>query len=168
MEFSKAIDPSSLNSTSFPVTNYSFGVALAGRYLVDSTGRIATFYPTMPLPVGATINVNLIHGLVRDTSGNSLAATFNFFFVTATTTDSTPPVLVGNSPVDGDKGISVNAQVMIGFTKPVSEIAATHGVAVTYNGSPVPGSFTFLNGDMQMLFIPTSPLPARSHHCHGD
>src|SRR5580698_7696660 len=96
------MDPTSLNSASFQVTT-GLGTR-AGRYLLDSTGRIATFYPAAPLPVNAGISVSL-NQQVRDTAGNSLTSNYYLSFQTGSGPDTTRPALVGNSPLDGDMGI---------------------------------------------------------------
>ena len=180
IQFSKQIDGTTLvtgvNSTNpcnFPTVN---GVnqfitimmydSLAGCYIpgkvkLDSTGRIATFTPNSPLPVGRTIYVYLNqNGSIQDLVGNKLAGGPQYNFTTGFLTAATPPAITGYSPQNGDAGISVNAQVMIQFSTSISEISAISGVQVTQNGISVPGAFSFQNGDTQLIFTPTNPYLA--------
>lgn len=164
IEFSKAMDPATLNSTSFQV---NFGLnTLTGRYQLDSTGRIATFYPTSPLPAGPTLNVTLNQHLVMDTAGNSLASPYTFSFTTGLRTDSTPPAVVTTNPFNGDTGLPVNVQIMIRISEPLNEISAVHGISIMNNGSPIPGTFAFndffsnqgVPEAHYLMFVPTNPL----------
>ena len=177
IQFSKKIDGTTLitgvNSTnpcSFPTVNgvnkfitvmmydYTAGCYLPGTVNLDSTGTIATFIPTNPLPVGRQIYVFINqNGIIQDLVGNKLAGAPSYYFYTGFTPDTTPPSITGNSPQNGDAGISVNAQVMIQFSEAIDEISAVSGVQITQNGAAVPGAFSFQNGDTQLIFTPTNP-----------
>jgi len=178
LQFSKKIDGTTLvtgvNSTnpcSFPTVNgvnefitimmydTTTGCYLPGTVKLDSTGTIATFTPSNPLPVGRQINVYINqNGNIADLVGNKLAGGPYFYFYTGFLADSTPPAITGNSPQNGDAGVSVNAQIMLQFSAPISEISASSGVQITQNGITVPGAFSFQNNDTQLIFTPTSPF----------
>jgi len=178
IQFSKPIDPTTLvtgfSSTSpcnLPIVNgaYKFVTVMmydstANCYLqatvkLDSTGRVATFTPTSPLPVGRNIYVYIDQeGTIQDLVGNKFVGSPNFYFTTGFSPASTPPSITGYSPQNGDAGISVNAQVMIQFSTSINEITASSGVQITQNGIAVAGAFTFQNNDTQLIFTPTNPF----------
>src|SRR5206468_508590 len=62
----------------------------------------------------------------------------------------------GNSPPNGDIGITVNADVMVNFSEPVNQITAVRGILITLNGNAVPGAYSFQNNNQRMLFTPTT------------
>jgi YD repeat-containing protein len=185
IQFSKKIDGTTLvtgvNTTNpcvFPTVNganafrtimmydTTTGCYLAGKVNLDSSGTIATFVPTNPLPVGRQINVYIDQtGTIQDLVGNKLTgAPGQYSFNTGFTPDTTAPTITGFSPPNGVAGVSTNAQVMIQFNGPIDEISAVSGVQVTQNGATVAGTFSFANGDTQLIFTPpvdpTSKLPA--------
>jgi large repetitive protein len=133
---------------------------IPGKVTLDGTGRIATFVPSNPLPAGRTIIVYLNqNGSIQDLVGNKLASA-NFTFYTGFASSSTPPSITGNSPQNGDAGISINAQVMIQFSGSIDEITAISGVQIMQNGAAVAGAFSFQSNDQQLIFTPTNPLLA--------
>ncbi len=157
VEFSEQIDTTTATVTSMYLEDSVAG-KIPGRVVVDSTGRIATFIPTNRLPAGRRIDAVIgAAGLLRDLAGNSLGQ-IGSFFVTGFAPDITPPSIIANSPVNGDTGIGINAQVMLQFNKPIDEITAVRGVSVVYNGVPVPGSFSFQSNDTILLFTPSIPF----------
>jgi len=178
IQFSKKIDGTTLvagvnsaNPCLFPTVNgvrefntvimydYTTGCYLPGKVTLDSTGTIATFTPTNPLPVGRQIGVWLNqNGTIADLVGNKLAGAPTYYFYTGFSSTTTPPAITGNSPQNGDAGISVNAQVMIQFSEAIDEISAVSGVQISQNGAAVPGAFSFQNGDTQLIFTPTNPF----------
>ena len=134
------------------------GCYLPTSVKLDSSGTIATLTPINPLPVGRQIYVFINqNGTIQDLVGNKLAGGPQYYFYTGFLPDTTPPAISGFSPQNGDAGISVNAQVMLQFTGPINEISAISGVQITQNGITVPGSFSFQNGDTQLIFTPTNP-----------
>ena len=103
VEFSKQIDTTTLNTTSIYMSDYVIG-KIAGRVVADSTGRIATFVPATPLPVGRQINVSIgSEAFIRDLAGNILPSAFLTFY-TGFASDVIPPAIIGNNPQNGDKG----------------------------------------------------------------
>ena len=185
VQFSKKIDGTTLvtsintkgNTCGFPTVNgdgsgpnkfitimmydNTIGCYIPGSVKLDSSGTIATFTPTNPLPVGRQIYVYMNqNGAIQDLVGNKLAGGPNAYFYTGFLPNSTPPSISGFSPQNGDAGIGVNAQVMLQFTSPISEISAIGGVQITQNGISVPGTFGFQNGDTQLIFTPNNPYLA--------
>ena len=87
--FSKNIDPETVSSSTFPVTNQA-GTPVGGRYTVqDST---ITFTPTGGFALGASYNATITRNIL-DTDGRSISETFSWSFTTDLPADLEPPVL---------------------------------------------------------------------------
>ena len=138
--------------------DYTAGCYLPGTVNLDSTGTIATFTPASKLPVGREIGVFIDqNGTIQDLVGNKFVGSPSYQFYTGFNANTTPPAITGNSPQNGDAGITVNAQVMIQFSEAINEISAVSGVQITQNSVAVAGAFSFQNGDTQLIFTPTNP-----------
>jgi hypothetical protein len=85
--FNEAIDPATVNSTTFELRDASSNL-VPGGVSYDAATFTATFMPTTPLPFSAAYSASVRGGTVeprvKDTSGNALAATFSWQFTTAT------------------------------------------------------------------------------------
>ena len=120
--FSKAMDPATINTTTFTLTGPSGSVSGAVSYIAAT--NVATFTPASPpgLAVTTTYTATITTG-ASDTFGNHLAANFVWTFTTATCSSSggiplgtactfgilgaTPVVSsIGPTHVTGDVGIS--------------------------------------------------------------
>ena len=157
--FSKRIDGGSLSTNSFVVMDQTANVRIPGVVTLDGSGRVATFKPTNNLPVGRQFYFQLnTYATIKDTAGNALLGQPYWYFYSGFAADTTPPAITGNSPQDGDTGITVNTKITINFSKPINQITAVSGVQVKLNGNPVSGSWSFLSNATQMLFTPDNPF----------
>ena len=173
IEYTKPIDMTTIttlqnaDATLFPnfyVEDTLIGQLIAGKVSSDATGKILTFVPSSSLPAGRTIllainNVSPNRGIpvIADTSGNPVNDTL-VYFITGFSTDTQPPAVSGNSPLNGDTGIPANVQLILTFSKPIDEITAAHGIQITQNGNAINGTFTFVNNDQMMLFTPSATV----------
>ena len=78
--FSEAMDPGSITTATFTLTNIS-GQPVTGT--VNYSGTTAIFTPVSNLDFG-TLYLATMHSSVKDISGNSMAAAYNFSFTTIT------------------------------------------------------------------------------------
>src|SRR4029077_3510518 len=69
--FSKAMNPATINASTFTVTNA--GASVAGQVTYVSATNVATFTPAATLPASTTLTVTITTG-AKDTFGNPLAA----------------------------------------------------------------------------------------------
>ncbi len=158
VQFTKAIDPSTLSAATFSIVDTTSSVAVAGLIQVDASGLTAAFIPDQPLPVGRSFTVSLTTG-IQDTSGNSLVANTNFSFTTAFTPETTPPHLVTNSPTNGQTGIPVNALIDLGFNEPLNIITVgPNSIQVSTGGQTVPVLFALSNGNQRVTITPAQGL----------
>jgi len=137
--FSKAMDPATLNATTFTLTAPG-PTAIDGKITYDVTNQIATFTPRSALATATTFTATITTG-AQDLEGNAIAADASWSF----TTGATPSLM----PVDlgADSGFAVFAQATVtnaGFSQINGDIGLTPGVSVT--GFP-PG---VVNGTIQI------------------
>src|SRR5258708_9882997 len=134
--FSKAMDPATINTTTFTLTGPSGSVSGAVSYIAAT--NVATFTPASPpgLAVSTTYTATITTG-ASDTFGNHLAANFVWTFTTATCSSS------GGIPLGTACSFGI-----LGATPVVSSIGPTHvtgdvGIspALSITGFP-PGTIT--------------------------
>ncbi|MFZ3341604.1 MAG: ice-binding family protein [Terriglobales bacterium] len=119
--FSEAMNPSTINTTTFTLTSGTPPVAVAGTVTYDVSSYVATFTPTNPLALSTPYTATITTG-AQDLTGNPLAADYLWMFTTSATacSGSVPlgsactfgilaatPVVSNNGPtvVTGDIGI---------------------------------------------------------------
>src|SRR6478752_3166241 len=89
--FSEAINPSTLTTTTFSLTDQTTSAAVAGSVGYDTTNRRATFTPSAALVASRTYLARVLGGAsgVADIAGNRLAADVTWTFTIATGTSTT-------------------------------------------------------------------------------
>jgi hypothetical protein len=128
--FSKAMNPATITTSTFTVTNA--GASVTGQVSYVSATNVATFTPASTLPASTTLTVTVTTG-VKDTFGNPLAAAKIWTFTTSPACPSPAPPAAGlgaactygilaattstntgASTVRGDLGLSPGSSV-VGF-----------------------------------------------------
>ena len=127
VQFSEAMDPSTINAQSFQITDSS-GKQAQGTVTYDPDYNIASFQPSPALQAGATYTGTITTAAVS-AGGVHLANPYTFEFTTRATTDTSPITVAAVSP-------NVNATC----------VSATSAITVTFNESPdastvTPGNF---------------------------
>ena len=117
-EFDETLDPATLEGVQ--LTDYHTGQPIAGSRSLGASGRVVSFVPSSPLPVGRLHNLR-VSG-VRDLSGNA-ATTTSDTFTTSFVPDMVGPRVVGSSPVDGTQEVPTNVVVTVQFDEPVSVLS---------------------------------------------
>ena len=79
--FSEAMNPSTINSTTFTLTGPG-STAVAGTVSYDAASHVATFTPTNPLTLSTLYTATITTG-AQDLFGNSLASDFVWTFTTS-------------------------------------------------------------------------------------
>ena len=90
--FSKAMNPATINGTTFTVTNA--GASVAGQVSYVSATNVATFTPAATLPASTTLTVTITTG-AKDTFGNPLTAAKIWTFTTSPPCPPPPPPSAG-------------------------------------------------------------------------
>ena len=120
MTFSAAVNPLTVNTSTFQVYSTANNDVVAGTYAVS--GAVVTFTPAGPLPGSATMRV-YEYG-VQDAAGNT-ASSSNTTFTTAATADTTAPTVVMVTPSNGQTGVGLNGQVVVAFSKSMNPSTLT-------------------------------------------
>ncbi len=157
--FSTPVDPATLTSQTFSITDQTTFLPVPGMIQVDPFGFTASFVPAQPYGAGRKMSVTLTSG-AKDILGNSL--TNSFFFFTGFGPDNQGFTLVGTSPSNGATGVPLNALVVLEFEEPVDEISALTGLQVQLAGAPISGAIALSDGNKRITFTPTLPLTANS------
>jgi hypothetical protein len=110
--FSEAMNPSTLNSTTFTLKKGS--VAVAGT--VAYSGTTATFTPTTALAAN-TVYTGTISTGAKDLAGNALATAYTWSFTTAAAADVTPPTVVSVTPAAGSTAIATGTKPTVTFSE---------------------------------------------------
>ncbi|MCA1614546.1 MAG: Ig-like domain-containing protein [Acidobacteria bacterium] len=152
VEFNERMDLGTLTAANFTVRDNTTFQNVAGVIQADASGRVVSFVPARPFAVGRGFFVSL-GSEIKDAAGNRLGGR-SFSFTTAFAPDNDRPLLVSNSPADGDAAVPTNAAVALQFSEPVNVINAARGVAVTAGGLPIPGSVALADGNKRLLFTP--------------
>ena len=154
--FSEAMDPASINATTFTVTGPGT-TAVAGSIAYAS--GVATFTPASSLAFNTTYTVN-ISTAAKSVLGVSSVGISGCTFKTIA--DPVPPTVVSTSPGCGVIGVPVGTTAITAtFSKPMDPttmIAANF--AVTGPGTtPIAGAVTFTAATNTVRFTPAGALP---------
>jgi hypothetical protein len=146
--FSEAMDPSTIDDTTFELTQGAMSVAGSVSY----TGTTATFAPTAALFAGIPYTATITTG-AKDLAGNALAADSTWTFTTGT-----PPEVITTNPVNGAFGVAVDRQVEATFDVAMDASTLDDASFTLKQGAvPVPGTVTYAG--MTATFTPVNDYP---------
>ncbi len=154
--FSEAIDPTTLDVSSFMVT--SGGASLPGTLSYDPGTFTASFVPSNPLPSNSII-VTRLSAVIADLAGNRLTAPFQWSF-TVELVDDTAPTVVSVDPADEDSKVSVKRSIHAVFSEAldpatVNQVTFTAGA----DGVPIGGQITYDANTFTVTLDPDLGLP---------
>jgi hypothetical protein len=156
--FNEAMNPTTINATTFTLTVGTPPVAVAGA--VTFTGSTATFTPSNPLALNTVYTATITTG-AQNLNGNALANNYAWSFTTAGTACA-PPTAISIAPPNGATGICQNTLVVATFSVAMnpSTINSTT-FTLTAPGTPpvaVAGTVSYDAASDAATFTPTSPL----------
>jgi len=108
--FSKAMNPATINATTFTVAPGVVGIVTH-----DTTNTIFTFTPSTPLALSTNYTATITTG-ATDMYGNALASNFVWTFATSANPCS-PPTVISVFPGGGTTGICPNTVVTATFNR---------------------------------------------------
>ncbi len=156
--FSEAMDPSSINGTTFTVTGPGT-TAVAGTVAYDASSMVATFTPTSSLAYNTVYSIT-ISAAVRTSLGVYAASATTCSFTTLP--DPVPPTVVSTSPGCGASEVLVSTNAInVVFSKPMDPATIT-GTSFTVTGpgtTPISGAVSYTAASNTARFTPTGPLP---------
>ena len=155
--FSKAMNPATLNSTTFTLTAPGTPpVAVAGVVTYDASSNTAIFTPSSALAVSTTYTATITTG-ATDTFGNALASNSVSSFTTGTKSCvSGPPTVLSVTPVDG---VCPNTTVTATFSEAMNPSTInTNTFTLAAGGTAVTGTVTYDVPSFVATFTPSSAL----------
>ncbi len=149
--FSKAMNPSTINATTFIVAP-----GVAGTITHDSTSTIFTLTPSSPLALSTNYTATITIG-ATDMFGNALASNFVWTFATGAN-PCAPPAVVSVFPLNGATLICPNTVVTAAFNRAMnpSTINTTTFTLTGPGATPVVGVVTYAGSTA--TFTPSSAL----------
>lgn len=154
--FSKTINPVSVNSSTFQVTNG--GTPLAGSYWFSSNDTRVEFVPNAPLPASTNLVMKL-NG-VLDWEGHPITFTSNF--KTGPGPDTQQPTVVTSS-VSSNGSIPANSSITVQFSESMDVTTFSSNNFYIYDtvlGAVVPASLTWSADQSMAYLVPSAPLAA--------
>jgi hypothetical protein len=124
--FSKAMDPSTITTTTFTMTQGS--TSLAGTVIY--AGTTATFKPSSSLAANTTYVATITTG-VKDLSGNALQTNFVWSFTTATSTSSCAQTAISLGTAANFEVLAGSGVTNTGKTNVTGNLGVSPGTAVT-------------------------------------
>jgi hypothetical protein len=145
--FNKPMNPSTINSNSFIVTQA--GTIVSG--VVTYAGVIASFTPTNPLSA-TTIYTATITTLAEDVAGNPVLVDYSWTFIT-----DAAPTVTSTSPIDNATGVALNKTITATFSVPMNSATLTASSFIVKQGNTtIAGALSYANNTVS--FVPVTPL----------
>src|SRR4029077_7183071 len=159
--FSKAMNPATINSTTFTLTTGTPPVAVGGVVTYDAPSKTATFTPSSTLALLAPYTATITTG-ATDTFGNSLASDFVWTFTTGNTIClNGPPTVISVTPPNLAPAICPNSVVVATFSEAMNPSTINTTTFTLTSGTPavgVTGTVTYDVSSHVATFTPTNPL----------
>lgn len=162
VNFSQPVNPLTLTSSTFVVTDQFTRQPVPGTIQVDPSLLSASFVPTQPYGVGRSILVDLTAGIENFANGSFFPAQLLFSFTTAFVSNNQGPTLLNTSPADQATNIPLNALVVLQFNEPIDALSALKGLQVQQAGVPIPGAIALSSGNAILTFTPSAALAANT------
>ncbi len=165
--FSEAMNPTTINGSSFTLTNTTLGTAVTGTVSYSVASRTATFTPTTPalLPNNTLFTATLTTA-ATDLAGNALggntavvpaAGNHVWTFTTSAVSDSTAPTVTTINPADGATAVCLTRVVSATFSEPMNAATITPSTfTVTAAGVPVAATVSYDAASQVASFTTTS------------
>ncbi|MEP6716133.1 MAG: Ig-like domain-containing protein [Terriglobia bacterium] len=165
LNYSKPINPQSVNASSFYVFLQTSGLVVAGSYSVVNTASdsTVTFTPAAPVPSGSTVFVYAsYYASIQDLVGNNSQSFTSYSFKTAATVDSTAPTVTSVTPSDQSSSVGLNTIVSITFSKSISPTTVTNNNFGLFAGATRLGIGLAYSADYRTVTLSPNQLPPNS------
>lgn len=165
--FSEAMNPTTINGSSFTLTNTTLGTAVTGTVSYSVASRTATFTPTTPaLLPGNNLFTATVTTIATDLASNALAGNSAVLpaagnhvwtFTTSAVSDSTAPTVSTVNPADGATAVCLTRVVSATFNEPMNAATINTGTfIVSSNGVAVAGTVSYDAASQVASFTTTS------------
>jgi hypothetical protein len=164
--FSEAMDPATINTTTFLLT-VTGGAAVNGVVTYVTAGSVATFVPNAPLTANTSYTATITTGATGATNlaGASLAQNYIWTFTTAAVPITAAPMVISTMPVTSPEDVAVplNQLVSATFSEAMSPASITTITPATFTltgpgNTPVAGLVTYAAIGNELVFLPSANL----------
>jgi len=152
--FSKGMDNSTLNTTTFTLTGPGSTPVLG---TVTNLGLISTFTPNSDLAFNTIYTATITTG-AKSLAGIALATNYTWTYTTGDAPDTTPPTVTSTDPATGETGVALNRNIAATFSEGMDPATITN-LTYTVTGpglTPVIGTVTYVG--LVATFNPTGDL----------
>ncbi len=156
--FSESVDPSTVNASTFLVTDAQ-GRSVSGTISLTS-GSIATFVPSTRMDPTTTYTVTITSG-VHSLSGKPLPANYTWSFTTgmvSASQDTTPPTVISTDPANGATNVSITSALVATFSEALDSATVNTATFTVKDGANTPVSGTVVLTGETALFLPSAAL----------
>ena len=152
--FSEAMDPSTINTTTFTLKQGTTPVAGTVTYV----GTTATFTPASNLAANTTYTATITTG-AKDLAGNALASAFGWSFTTGVAPDTTAPTVTLTDPANAATAVALNKKIAATFSEAMDPLTISTATFTLKQGTtPVAGTVTYAAVGTTATFTPGSAL----------
>lgn len=152
--FSEAMDPATINTTTF---NLKVGIVPVAGTVVYA-GFTGTFAPTVSLTPSTLYTATVTTG-VKDLAGNAMVSNYVWTFTTGSGVDVTPPTVSSTVPTTGATGVPVANALSATFSEAMDPVTITNVTFSLKQGvTSVPGTVVYVG--VTATFTPTGGLAA--------
>jgi Ice-binding-like/Bacterial Ig-like domain len=160
--FSKAMNPATINTTTFTLATGSTSVAGAVTYAAAT--NVATFTPSAPLSPNSLYVATITTG-AQDQFGNGLTA--NFFWSFTTSPPCPPPTVTAVTPPNGNVAVCPNTALITATFSHAMNPATINTTTFTLTGpggASVSGQVSYVVATMIATFTPSATLIANTKY----
>ena len=160
MQLNKAVNPLTLNSSSFRVyDNTVSAINVPGNTAISTNQQTITFTPLAALEPGHQYCAyGSYFSSFYDLAGNYFNGTGGCF-TTAAGTDNTVPQVLSVTPLNNATGIGPNNPVIVTFSKPMNPNSFSNNVAIYVGSTIYVGNSYSYSGDGTTLVFGSGYLP---------
>ena len=157
VEFSEAMDPTSITAASFTLTKVSPSTPVTASVTYNPATHIAYLDPLSLLEDTANYEAKVLV-TVTDLVGNPMVLEYKWSFTTGTgVVDTEPPQVVSTVPVNNATGVSRTSAISATFTEPLSASSAVPANFLVAGTTAVSGTVGLSNGNKTITFTPAAP-----------
>jgi hypothetical protein len=146
--FSKAMDPATINTSTFVVAGVS------GTVTYDAVNKIAAFKSSANYAADTTYHASISTG-AKDLSGTPLASAFTFSFSTRATTDKSPPDVFAVNVAGGATCVPLDQKVTVTFDEQMDSLTINPNTVFI---AGVSGTVTYDVVSQSATFTPSTSL----------
>ncbi|MCK4494388.1 MAG: Ig-like domain-containing protein, partial [Methylococcales bacterium] len=161
VEMSEPIDPISINSNTFYITDTKTSLRVAGKPILDKDGKTLHFIADKVFAVGRLYRISV--SSIYDISSNTYSSNSNTTFTTTFKENKVAPTIESSSIVDGQTEIPTNTRLRIRFNEPINELSIEN-ISLKQDAKLVKVSYHLATDHQTVTLQPVNPLKANSEY----